>query len=129
MKNRFAIILVALFVWNNFHERLGVPSPASYVDRLISVVSIAKTDRVTYVFEKDDGTPPPAVMAALNKLNREGIVATAFEDDTRDGNGNVPEQYKVALEAAQKYSLPALVVQAGTKVKATLKPTTESEAL
>jgi len=76
----------------------------------------ATATAATYVYEKDDGGVPPPVAAALDKLNRErpGFVASPFEDDTVDGAGETPEQYKVAKDAAKK--LPSLVVQAGTKV-------------
>lgn len=70
-----------------------------------------------YVHEKDDTAIPSGVMAGLNRLNREkGIVATVFEDDSTDGDGEVPEQYKLPLEAARKHGTPALVVMAGGKV-------------
>lgn len=88
-----------------------------------------KVLRVTYVWEKDKGGIPPGVRAALDKLNRQGIIATDFEEDTKNGNGEVPAQYKLALAEAQKFGLPALVVEGeGNKVK-TAKVTTEAETL
>jgi len=87
--------------------------------------------QATYVYEKDDTAVPGAVQFALNRLNRERkIVATLFEDDTTDGMGEVPDQYKVALKAAQDAGLPALVVQAGDKVVRVVKdPKTEAEVM
>lgn len=76
-----------------------------------------KVTAATFVYEKDQHPIPPAVLSALNKLNRERkIVATIFETDTRTGTGNIPTQYKVAHAEAIKAGLPALVVTAGDKV-------------
>jgi hypothetical protein len=78
----------------------------------------SKITAVTYVYEKDDGPVPSGVMVALDVLNRRGILATTFEDDTTDGDGDVPTQYAVALKAAkEKGDKPALVIQAGSTVK------------
>lgn len=91
-----------------------------------------KTTRVTYVFEKDQKNTPRPVAAALQRINASGsgVVATEFEEDTTDGDGQVPDQYKVALEAARKAGLPALVVQSGDTVLRVVKdPTTEAAVL
>jgi len=78
---------------------------------------VSPATAATYVYEKDDGMPNSAVMVGLDRLNREKkIRATLFEDDTVDGDGQVPDQYKVALEAAKAAGLPALVVTNGEKV-------------
>lgn len=74
---------------------------------------------VTYVYEKDNGGVPSGVRVALDKLNRQGILATEFEDDTTDGDDDVPLQYQIALNAARAKSLPgelkpSLVVMRGT---------------
>jgi hypothetical protein len=91
-----------------------------------NVIPSIKADRVVYVYEKDSGGIPSGVAAGLSKLNAAGIVATAFEEDTTDGSGETPEQYKLAKEAATKAGLPALVVQAGGTVLRVVKgPTTE----
>lgn len=89
----------------------------------------SKVDRVTYVYEKSLHPILPEVSAALSKLNTEqGILATVFEQDSKDGDGNIPDQYKIALEAARKAGLPCLVVQSGTtvyKVKQSPKTATD----
>jgi hypothetical protein len=91
---------------------------------------VAKATAATYVYEKDDMTIPSGVMAALDKLNARGIVATTFEDDTTDGSGDVPEQYRVALAESKTQGVPLLVVQAGERVIRTVKaPTTETQVL
>lgn len=84
-----------------------------------------------YVYEKDDGPVPSGVYAGIEKLNREkNILASLFEDDTVDGTGETPEQYKPALEAARAKSIPSLVVLSGTTVVAIVeKPQTEAEIL
>jgi hypothetical protein len=89
-----------------------------------------KPTTATYVYEKDNGTVPSSVAAGLDKLNRQGLLATAFEEDTTDGNGQVPAQYVTAKVEATKAGLPALVVQAGDKVTRVVKaPTSEQQVL
>lgn len=85
----------------------------------------------TYVYEKDQTAVPSDVQLGLNKLNRERkIVATLFEEDTIDGDGDVPDQYKVPLAAAQQAGLPSLVVTNGATVVRVVKaPTTEQQVL
>lgn len=94
-----------------------------------SIVS-TKATAVTYVFEKDDGGIPSGVTAALAELNTRGIMATTFEDDTTDANGDVPEQYKVALAESKKQGVPLVVAQAGERVIRTVKsPVTSQQVL
>jgi hypothetical protein len=91
-----------------------------------------KATAVTYVYEKDSGGVPSAVGGALNQLNRREppILATTFEEDTKDATGDTPHQYKPALIAAQAAGLPVLVVQAGDKVLKVIKdPKAEAEVL
>lgn len=85
----------------------------------------------TYVYEKDDTAVPTGVVTGINRLNRErNIIATLFEEDTRDGDGDVPDQYAVALAAATQAGLPAFIVQAGDKVLLVVKaPVTEAQVL
>jgi hypothetical protein len=91
-------------------------------------VGPSKVTAATYVYEKDNGSVPPPVLAALDKLNRAGVMATTFEEDTTDADGKVPDQYAVALPAARTAGLPSLVVLAGDKVLRTVKaPTTEEQ--
>ena len=71
------------------------------------------------------------MLAALDKLNRERkIIANSFEQDTKDGQGEVPDQYKVPLQAAKAAGLPALVITAGaTVLKVVKNPKTEAEVM
>lgn len=74
---------------------------------------------VVYVYEKDAGGVPSGVRVALDKLNRQGIFAAEFEDDTTNGADAVPLQYQIPLNAARTKSLPgelkpSLVVMRGT---------------
>ena len=76
-----------------------------------------KVTAVAYVYEKNDTSIPSAVVAALNRLNRERqIVATVVEDDVTDGDDEVPEQYRLPIAAARDAGLPALVVLSGSQV-------------
>lgn len=95
------------------------------------VAPVVKVTAATYVYEKNDTAIPSQVMAGLNRLNREqGIIATAYEIDTKNGLGNVPKQYQVSAAAAVKNGLPALVVMAGDVELRTVKaPTTEQQVM
>ena len=96
---------------------------------LPSIIAPAKVTAVTYVHD-EKAVLPSGVMAALNELNATGIMATSYPDDATDGDGDVPDQYKIALPAARTSGVPSLVVQAGDKVLRTLKaPTTKAEVL
>ena len=89
-----------------------------------------KPTAATYVYEKDTTAIPNPVMAALNTLNTQGIVATIFEQDTTDASGETPEQYKVPLTAAKAAGLPSLVVTAKDKVLRVVKdPKTDAAVL
>lgn len=67
-----------------------------------------KVSAATYVVER--GTiVHPAVQAAINDLNRKGILATLVYASTTDGTGEGPAQYKAAIAAAKEAGLPALV--------------------
>lgn len=94
-----------------------------------NVVTDVATSGV-YVHEKDDSAIPSGVMAGLNRLNREkGIVATVFEEDSTDGDGDVPEQYREPLRAAREAGLPAFVVMGGGKVLRVVKAPTTADAI
>lgn len=89
---------------------LGGATPEEPVDPQ-NPPSQRKVTAVTYVYEKDKGLVPKGVAKALQELNDGGsIVATEFEEDTVDGDGNVPDQYKAALTAAKEAGIPCLVV-------------------
>lgn len=94
-------------------------------------VSTGPATAAVYVYEKDDGGVPPFVTVAINKLNRERkVVATLLEDDTTDGDGDVPEQYQAALDAARKAGLPAVVALAGrTVIRVTPRPGSEAAVM
>lgn len=78
----------------------------------ITPVVPSPVKRVTYVYEKDDGEIPSEVAVALDRLNRDRkIMATKFEDDSTDGDEQVPEQYKAALAIAREFGEPILVIE------------------
>lgn len=91
----------------------------------------AVSTAAVYVYEKDSRPVPAAVTVGINRLNRERkIVATLLEDDTTDGTGEVPAQYRPALEAARRAGLPALVALSGSTVLRVVKaPATEADVL
>jgi len=93
-----------------------------------------KATAATYVYEKSQTAIPSPVLAALNRLNvdrsAESFVASVFEQDTTDGDEQIPDQYKVPLAAAKETGLPALVVTAGQLVLKVVKnPQTEADVI
>lgn len=84
-----------------------------------------------YVYEKDATAVPAGVTAGLDRLNRERkVVATMLEEDAVDGGGDVPEQYRPALQVAKDEGPPVLVVLSGTTVVKVVKaPTTVDQVL
>lgn len=98
------------------------------VDGLPSVIPSQEATRVTYVYEKDKGGVPPAVLGAMVEINREGKVSAAVIDkDVIDSSMQTPPQYKIAVDAAKTTGLPSLVVQAGDSVIETVKAPTTAE--
>lgn len=94
-----------------------------------AVVATTATAAV-YVYEKDATAVPPGVTVGLNRLNRERqILATLVEADATDGDGEVPDQYRAAVEAAKAKGLPALVVLSGSTVLAIVKAPTDADAV
>lgn len=99
-----------------------------------------KVAKVTYVYEKDHNAVPRPVSAALQRINREHaglIVASEFEDDTVDGDGDTPDQFKNALRVSRNFGspgqagVPILVVEAadGTILNTVKAPTTEKQVM
>lgn len=88
-----------------------------------------KATAATYFILK--GTPlNQEIVYALDKLNAQGIRATLALDNTKDGTGDIPDQYKVSLPAARQAGLPALVVMAGEKVMRVVKsPKNEADVI
>ena len=87
----------------------------------------SKVTQVTLVYEQRGNPLNPQVLSALNTLNRQGVLSTTFDQDTTDGTGDTPEQYKAALAAAKQAGLPCLVVQAGQSVVRVISNPTTSE--
>jgi hypothetical protein len=126
------VLILAAAVWLS----IGGTGPAWKLPTINwpfpSIIAPAKATAATYVYEKDQGGIPPAVASALDTLNRRTppVSATPFEQNTTDGTGDTPEQYKLPLEAAKKAGLPALVVMADKTVIAVVKaPTTVEQVL
>lgn len=118
-KDRIGWFLIALAVFSLAKGGGGLPLVGPNVTA------------VTYVYEKDTNAVPVGVLAGLNRLNREKkITASVFEEDTRDGSGEVPDQFKAALTAATSAGIPALIVTGGDAVLKVVKaPTTEEQTV
>lgn len=97
---------------------------------LPSVIAPSGVTAVHYFLEKDKDAPRSPILSALDKLNSKGVVANMVEVDTKDGTGEVPEQYKVSLPAAIEKGIPAVVALSGSKVSKVLSgQATEEEVL
>lgn len=92
---------------------------------------VGKITSVTYVYEKSDTKVPAAVQSGIDRLNVEKkVLATLYEHDSKDGTGEVPDQYKAPLAAAKEAGLPALVAMSGDKVaKVIPAPTTVEQVM
>ena len=88
-----------------------------------------KPIRVTYIHERRDQIVPRRIQAALQKLNQQGMQATAIDKDATDGTGEVPEQYTKSMDAAISKGLPALVVEYSDGSLAVSKPQSEQDVL
>ncbi len=98
-------LLLALLLYSSQNQGCTISPPSRNVTQ------------ITYVYEKDQGAVPPAVTYALRQVNETTqVAATAFEKDQRDGDGQIPDQYQVALAAATEAGMPCLVVQVGDDV-------------
>lgn len=83
-----------------------------------------------YVYEKDATRVPPGVTAGLARLNRERkIVANLLEADASDGDGDVPDQFRRAVDAARGRGLPALVVLSGSTVLSIVPAPADADAV
>jgi len=122
VRTAFALIVAGLVV-------LALPRVESCRATTEQIATTATA--ATYVYEKDTHAIPAYVTQAVNRLNRERkIVATLLEDDTTNGDGEVPAQYRLALEAARKAGLPAMVAMAGGQVlRVTPKPASEAAVM
>jgi len=104
--------------------------PLPTIPWTVPIVAPPVATAAVYVYEKDQTAVPTGVVVALNRLNRDrGIVATLLEADTVDGTGEIPEQYRPALAAAQVDGLPALVVLSGSTVLSIVKAPTDPDAI
>lgn len=108
-----------------------VPPVVEPVDPSPPPAPIIKPTLCLYCHEKDDGAVPSGVSAALDEINRKhGVRANVFENDTTNGDGEIPEQYRGAVKAAREAGLPCLVVMGGDVVLKIMRaPKTKEEVL
>lgn len=132
---------VVVFLAGVVSGRGGVPLPdvqwpsidipsINFPVTLPNIIDSPSPTSATYVYEKDDHAVPGHILSAFDTLNREGsIVATLLEADTKDGTGDVPDQYKAVLSAAKDAGLPVLVVASGDEVLSVFKDTKDEQSV
>jgi hypothetical protein len=113
MKKILPVILILFGLYLSVGPKYGCDLPKFPIPILQPAKKVTK---VTYVWDREKTAIPRPVGVALNQLNTQGILASEIEESITDGEGQVPDQYKVAIEAAKKAGLPCLVVQAGDEV-------------
>lgn len=118
------ILLLALGV-------VVIAAPLKLPEWKVPQIVVTKATAAVYVYEKDNTGIPVAVAVGIDRLNRERqIVATMCEADAKDGTGQVPEQYALAIAEAKNAGLPALVVLSGSSVNKVVKnPQTTDDVL
>ena len=77
---------------------------------------LAKVDKVVIVDETSQGGMEPYISEAFAKLNEQDIETRYTDPDVRTGTGDIPEDVKPAIEAANSHGLPAMVVLSGETV-------------
>lgn len=89
----------------------------------------ASIDQVTYVGELRADPIPAAVTVGLQLLAEQGIKVSQLDAGATDAGGEIPDQYAVAMAAAEG-RMPCLVVQAGVRVVRVVEgPKTTDEVL
>jgi hypothetical protein len=120
--NPYTVIGIVGIVYILLNNGVGLPGTTGQIAQVV------------YVYEKDSNPVPRPVAGALMAINADEeseIEATEFEEDTVDGDGDVPEQYEAALKAARESGLPALVVldADGRIIRVVSSPTTEEQVM
>lgn len=105
-------------------------TPTTTTPPVVTPDPTVKVARATYVYERRQGSVPPPVLVALDKLNRAGVVANPIDQNVISGKGQAPAQHAVALSEAAKAGIPCLVVEYTSGPPKVLKsPTTEAAVL
>jgi hypothetical protein len=118
-QDKGAWVWIALIVLLFFMRTKGCDNP----------LAPAKITAATYVYEQRNGAVPNAVLDAIDQLNKLGIEADSVDVDTVDGEGQVPDQYKVPFQAATELGLPAMIFTAGDAVVKGIKDPKTTEAV
>jgi len=93
----------------------------------INPVNPNTNNKLTYVYEQSEQTVPKPIQLLLRKLNKDGIQATAIDDDGETGLGSIPIQYKNAISSAREIGIPCLIVENNGKVTLTVKDPNEQD--
>lgn len=84
--------------------------------------------QITYIHEHQQQQIPRPIQEALRRLREAGITATAIDKDIKDGAGQIPAQYRVALGAAPS-GRPSAVIEDGKGGVLVIENPTEQDLL
>jgi hypothetical protein len=71
---------------------------------------------VVVVYESSEMPLPTQTYDARPKIEEAGHEFRVVDDDVEDGDGQMPDELKLAIPAAREHGLPALVVQSGDEI-------------
>lgn len=87
-----------------------------------------KIASIQYVYEQREGGPSNEIQSVMDRINREKkIKTTMVDDDAENADGQIPKQYRVAIEESKKIGVPCVVAldTEGRMVKSIKKPTAD----
>ena len=77
----------------------------------------ARVDTVWFVYQSEDMSLPPYVVGSFARLNEQGVEVRAIDAATHDGND---QNDIIALDAANQFGLPAMVLMSRSSVSRTV---------
>lgn len=117
------LLLGLLLLWSNPSLLDAIRPPQPNPTPIVQ----AKAIRATYVFEKSQGVAPAEVTEAMRNLADSGVASSAVDQDVKNGDGDTPKQYEIAIREGKKFGIPCLVVEFDDGTFAVTKATTADD--